>query len=174
MMLRVSFPRVYKHGRRQYGTRAQMKKGNSKKRKYRNRSYCMLEPALIESQAFRDLSGKSAMLILIRFHQKAYKRRKNGKKRGLKNLIVTNNGEIIFTYGEAKELGIKSSQTFYRCIRELVDKGFIDIEHRGHYINSDPNRYAISERWKRYGTPQYERVEIQRVLPNGLGFQKQK
>jgi hypothetical protein len=152
-----------------------MKKGNSKKRKYRNYSYAMLEPALIESEAFRDLSGKAAMLMLIRFHQKAYKKRKDGKKKGLKNLVVTNNGEIVFTYGEAKELGIKSSQTFYRCIRELVeDKGFINIEHRGHYLNSDPSKYGISDRWKRYGTSQYERVEIQRVLPNGLGFQKQK
>jgi hypothetical protein len=93
-----------------------MGKSNSKKRKIRNKSFCMLEPSLIESEAFRDLSGKAAMLTLIRFHQKAYKKRKDGKKRGLKDLVVTNNGEIIFTYTEAKELGIKSTQTFQKVI----------------------------------------------------------
>jgi hypothetical protein len=33
----------------------------------------MLEPDLIESDAFRDLSGKAAILVLIRFHQKAHR-----------------------------------------------------------------------------------------------------
>ncbi len=135
----------------------------------------MLEPSLIESDAFRDLSGKAAMLTLIRFHQKAYKKRKDGKKRGLKDLVVTNNGEIIFTYAEAKELGIKSSQTFHKVIKELVeDLGFIDIEHRGNYYDNEPSKYAISGRWKRYGTSQYEKVRIPRILPKGIGFKKQK
>lgn len=133
----------------------------------------MLDPGLIESKAFEDLSGKAAVVALIRFHQKAYKKRKDGKKRGLKNLIVTNNGEIIFTYAEAKELGIKSTQTFHRVLMELVeDKGFIDIVYRGNYYQNEPSKYAISERWKRYGSPQYERVEIPRVLPSGIGFPK--
>ena len=146
-----------------------------KNRKFRNKSFCVLEPALIESKAFEDLSGKAAMFVLIRFHQKAYKKRKDGRKRGLKNLIVTNNGEIIFTYAEAKELGIKSTQTFQRVLKELIeDRGFIDIEQRGNYYENKPSKYSISDRWKRYGTPQYERVEIPRVLPKGIGFKTQK
>ena len=135
----------------------------------------MLEPSLIESEAFRDLSGKAAMLVLIRFHQKAYKKRRDGKKRGLKDLVVTNNGEIVFTYGEAKELGIKSTQTFHRVLRELIEeKGFIDVDYRGGYYHNDPSKYSISGRWKRYGTSQYEKVKIPRILPKGIGFKKQK
>jgi hypothetical protein len=134
----------------------------------------MLEPSLIESEAFRDLSGKAAMLTLIRFHQKAYKKRKDGKKRGLKDLVVTNNGEIIFTYTEAKELGIKSTQTFQKVIKELIeDKGFIDIAYRGNYYENEASKYSISGRWKHYGTSRYERVEIPRILPKGIGFKKQ-
>lgn len=135
----------------------------------------MLEPALIESDAFMDLSGKAAITCLIRFHQKAYKKKKDGRKKGYKNLVITNNGEIIFTYGEAQELGIKSTATFYKVVRELVeDKGFIDMSVSGNWYHKEPNKFAISERWKRYGTPQYERIEIPRQLPKGIGFKKQK
>jgi hypothetical protein len=93
----------------------------------------------------------------------------------LKHLIITNNGEIIFTYGEAKELGIKSPDTFFKVIRELVeDKGFIDVAESGHWYEKKPTKYSISQRWKRYGTSDYEKVEIPRALPKGKGFQKTK
>jgi len=87
-------------------------------KKFKNRSSCWLTPDLIESDAFLNLSGKAAMLCLIRFHQKAYKKNVKPKWGGAKEQIITNNGEIIFTYAEAKELGIKSSQTFYKVIRD--------------------------------------------------------
>ena len=96
----------------------------------------MLAPDLIESDAFLSLSGKSAILCLIRFHQKAHRKRVTKKKRGLKHLVITNNGEIIFSYSEACELGIKSSNTFNRVIHELVeDKGFIDIAEQGNWYD---------------------------------------
>ena len=135
----------------------------------------MLEPSLIESEAFEDLSGKAAMLVLIRFHQKANKKRRDGKRKGLKNLMVTNQGEIIFTYAEAAELGIKSTQTFHRVLKELIeDKGFIDMAHRGNYYENEPSRFSISNRWVHYGTSQYEKLKIPRILPKGIGFKKQK
>jgi hypothetical protein len=144
------------------------------KKKFRNRSYCILEPAVIESEAFKKLSGKAAVICLIRFHQKAYRKHTSSKKRGMKNLVITNNGEIIFTYSEARELGIKSSETFNRVIRELVeDKGFIDIAELGNWYEKRPTKFAICERWKRYGTDDYESIKIPRVLPKGIGFKKQ-
>ncbi len=134
----------------------------------------MLEAALIESDAFMDLSGKAAIVCLIRFHQKAH--RKNAKKKkGIKDLVITNNGEIIFTFSEAKELGLKSSQTFDRVLRELVEeKGFIDIAVPGNWYLKQPTKYSISQRWKRYGTIEYQKTEINRSLPDGIGFKKQK
>ena len=144
-------------------------------RKFRNKSSCWLTPDLIESEAFLNLSGKAAMLCVIRFHQKAFKKKIKRKRGGSKEQIITNNGEIIFTYAEAKELGIRSSRTFNRVIRELVeDKGFIDIAEYGSWYGKQPNKFSISCRWRKYGTDEYEKIEIPRILPSGIGFQKTK
>jgi len=96
------------------------------KRKFHNKSFCMLEPALIESEAVRDLSGKWALLCLIRFHQKVYRKSDKKNRKNFNKMRITNNGEIIFTYAEAKELGMKSSSTFNTVLRELVE----DIWHK--------------------------------------------
>jgi hypothetical protein len=144
-------------------------------RKFRNKSSCWLTPDLIESEAFLNLSGKAAMLCVIRFHQKAFKKKIKRKRGGSKEQIITNNGEIIFTYAEAKELGIRSSRTFNRVIRELVeDKGFIEIAEYGSWYGKQPNKFSISYRWRKYGTDEYEKIEIPRILPSGIGFQKTK
>lgn len=144
-------------------------------RKFRNHSFCMLEPSLIESDAFLSLSGKAAMLFVIRFHQKAHRKRMSKKKKGMKDMVITNNGEIIFTTAEARELGIKSSQTYHKIMHELVeDKGIIDIAEAGNWYEKRPTKFSISERWKRYGTKDYEKIEMPRILPEGLGFQKKK
>jgi len=113
------------------------------------------------------------MLCLIRFHQKAYKRKNNGRRGGSKEITITNNGEIIFTYAEAKELGLKSTQTFYRVLRELIeDKGFIDVAESGNWYFREPTKFSISARWKKYGTPEYEPIVLPRSLPAGKGFPK--
>jgi hypothetical protein len=150
--------------------------GKKEKRKFRNRTFCQLDAALIESEAFLNLSGKAAMLCLIRFHQKAWKKRSSGKKRGsYKDLVITNNGEIVFTYAEAKELGIKSSQTFHRVKKELIEeKGFIDIADKGNWYNKEPDKFSISERWRKYRTDEYKETKMKRTLPEGIGFKKQK
>ncbi len=112
----------------------------------------MLESSLIESDAFGALSGKWALVVLIRFHQKAYRKSTKRGKKGLNQREITNNGEIIFTYAEAKELGIKSSGIFHRVLKELVeDKGFISIAEPGNWYEKKPTKYSIVERWKKYG-----------------------
>lgn len=142
-----------------------------KQRKFRNRSFAMLEADLIESEAFLSLSGRAAMLTLIRFYQKARRKRIKGKSKRPGQMTITNNGEIVFTYGEAKELGL-SGGTFNRVLHELIEeRGFIDVAEQGHYLKG-PTKFAISERWKRYGTDEYKRCEIERTLPRGMGFQK--
>ena len=141
----------------------------NKKEKYRCKSHCWLPPDLIESEPFLNLSGKIAMFCLIRFHQKAFKKKLKHQKRNA--FVVTNNGEITFPYGEAKRFGIPST-LFRRVIRELVeDKGFIDISDYGNWYKKEPTKYSISERWKNYGTDEYKAAEIERRLPKGKGFQ---
>jgi len=115
----------------------------------------MLEPDLIESDAFLNLSGGAAYRVLIRFYQKAYRKKVKGKK-GLKNTIITNQGEIIFTYSEAKELNV-SSRTFRKVLHEIiVDKGFIDIAEQGIWYLKQSTKFSISNRWRKYGTPEYQ------------------
>lgn len=130
----------------------------------------MLFPDLIESDAFLGLSGKAALLVLIRFHQKAYRKFAKVRK-NIKRMTITNNGEIIFPYSEAEELGV-SRKNFSRVIRELVvDKGFIEIAEPGNWYEKQQTKFAISERWKHYGTSRYQTVKLDRILPKGLGFQ---
>jgi hypothetical protein len=137
------------------------------KDKFSNGSHCFLESRMIESKPFLELSGKAAMLVLIRFQQKLHRKKDKGKK----TWTVTNSKELIFTYAEAKELGIRSTRTFYKVIRELVeDKGFLDISKQGNWYHRQPTKYAISDRWRHYGTDAYKRVEIPRALPEGMGF----
>ena len=132
----------------------------------------MLEPDLIESDALRDLSGKAALLVLIRFHQKAWKKKTKRSKQHIQKYEITNNGEIVFTYSEARELGIKSTGTFWKVCRELVEKGFIDLVEYPNWMEKQPAKWAISTRWKWYGTDRSEPATIERILPPGVGFQK--
>lgn len=133
----------------------------------------MLEADLIESKAFLELSGKAAIIALIRFHQKAHRKNKTSKKKGMKDMIITNQGEIVFTYAEARELGINSTRTFYKVLHELVEeKGFIDIAEQGNWYSRQPTKFSISERWKKFGTPDYQPRKIKRTLPDGIGFLK--
>ena len=127
-----------------------------KKEKFHNRSHCWLTSDLIESDAFLKLSGKAAMLCLIRFHQKAYKKNIKRKSGGHKEPIITNNGEIIFTYSEARWLGIKTNRHFSLVVKELMEKGFIDISEPGNWYMKQPTKYSISYRWRKWGTDQYE------------------
>ena len=67
--------------------------------------------------------------------------------------IVRNNGKIIFTYNEAKYYGI-SKDVFTRSIDKLFYVGFIEITEIGG--NRISNKYALSDRWMKYGTPDAE------------------
>ena len=103
------------------------------KKQFRNRSFAKLIPELIESSAFLDLAKRRlgyAMWILVRFQQKAHRKSpKKNQRRGQD--VITNNGQIVFTYTEAREYGIQEG-TFYRNLLVLIeDYGFIDIATGG-------------------------------------------
>jgi hypothetical protein len=131
-----------------------------------------LEADLIESPALQDLSGKAALLVLIRFHQKAHRKSPGKKKRPLQKYVITNNGEIVFSYREARELGIRSTETFYRVCRELTEKGFIDLAEYPNWYEKKPAKWAISDRWRLYGTEDFKPATIGRILPREVGFQR--
>ena len=115
------------------------------------------ERELIESKAWIEIRSPSAMKVYLFF---LTKRQCEPLKHGDRSQWwIKNNGEITFTYKEAKEkLGISAS-TFRNAIDELREKGFIDIEESGHGVYKATNKYRISDRWRKYGTDEYEEPE---------------
>ena len=122
---------------------------------------------VIQSEAFEKLSAKG-IFVLLRFYQKRTWTRHRRNKRP----EFHNNG-LVFTYAEAVELGISNSQ-FHVVIKKLVEVGFIDIEHQGGGVARDYSRYKLSERWKAFGTPNFEHVSKSRVLWTGFDVHSRK
>jgi hypothetical protein len=93
-------------------------------------------------------------------------------RRGKEQWDIANNGEIVFTYKEAKEKYGISYGAFRDAIDELRDKGFVDIAESGAGLYKSANLYAISDRWRLYGTPEYEKPKPRPKGPMNRGFQK--
>jgi hypothetical protein len=85
---------------------------------------------------------------------------------------IKNNGQIVFTYTEAAELGI-SKATFQRAINSLVKLGFLDIAQAGGLYRA--TLYSMSERWRKYGTDKFIEKEKQKQngIPRGFIVKKQ-
>jgi hypothetical protein len=84
-----------------------------------------------------------------------------------------NANEIEFTYLEAsKKFGITNSR-FTRAIDDLIAKGFIEIVHHGGCYQKDKTRYGLSERWRRFNTPEFSAVSRPKD-PVKRGYRKPK
>jgi hypothetical protein len=85
--------------------------------------------------------------------------------------VIANNGEIVFTYDEARDkYGIKKDR-FTKALDQLVEYGFIDICHTTNGLHKIATLYAISSRWKDWGKSTFivkERVKRK----HGPGFKK--
>jgi len=133
-----------------------------------------IDRALIKSKAFNSISA-ACYRVYFRFLKKRRVKPINARKRK-KSYIISNNGEIIFTYSEArKKLGMPSS-TFMKSIDKLIEVGLIDVIHAGSGgrspdgLHGDVSLYAISERWKTYGTPEFEIKTRPKDTRGGRGF----
>jgi DNA-binding MarR family transcriptional regulator len=127
-----------------------------------------LIPELLSSLAFSELNT-TELHVLLRFYQK---RQFAGKKRGQRRRSpeVLNNGEIVFTYSEAEEMGVSAS-AFTRALDRLVAKGFIDIAHSGEGMYRSVSYYGISERWTRYGEDNFE-GSVRKKRSRWVGFNR--
>ena len=125
----------------------------------KNKGYVQLDCELMDSTAFKELSAHQ-IRVLLKFMQK--RKWATIKKRGKKEIIFDNTG-LVFTYGEAEILGIKTS-SFHKAVKKLVELGFLDVEHYGGWVGRDCSRYAISDRWKYYGTNTFRENEKKRNI----------
>ena len=128
-------------------------------RDYINRksdSPIVLDREVIFSPAWRDLNTANALRVYIDFLYRRRFQKPKGRSKAKRKWMFVNNGEIIYTYSEAKNLGMSNS-VFKRAIDSLIDHGFIDIEESGVGMYKYAPNYWISERWRQSGTPNFKK-----------------
>ena len=130
----------------------------------------VLEQRLLKSKAYRSLRTPTAYFVLGMFWTK--RQMVKVGRRGREQWSIENNGEIVFTYKEAKTRHGISCGAFRSAIDELRNKGFIDIAATGRGVYKVTTLYSISERWRLYATPEYEKPKPRRKGPVNRGFQK--
>ena len=125
---------------------------------------------LLKSKVFRQLNG-TAKTVYFDFLMKCRVKGRTPKEGRKKVRDILNNGEIEYCYSEAEnERGIPRT-TFMRVIDALVKHGFIDIEHSGNGgKKGDKNKYAISDRWEKWGTDAFVPAVRPKDIRSGRGF----
>lgn len=113
---------------------------------------------LLRHQAFLDLGVNSRWILFVFFSKQKWITGPKIKGQRERSYICTNNDELVFTFNEAEELGL-CRQTFDRVIDDLVRHGFIDIARDGFGYLRITTLYSVSERWRKYGTPEFEEVQ---------------
>ncbi|MBU4564982.1 MAG: MarR family transcriptional regulator [Desulfarculus sp.] len=134
------------------------------KQKRRRTWKTSIPPGLLHSQAFRECKPQAVKVFLhflFKVNWVQVKQPKSNKKIWRQDF----GQELVFTYSQAEELGF-SRQQFSRALKELVAKGFIDRVHAGNAYQQggghtkDYSLYAISERWRDYGTANFKEQHI--------------
>lgn len=129
----------------------------------------IVERAMLKSRAFRSLSS-TAKNVLFDFRMKckiSKTKPRPGRKAGI---VILNNGELEYTYDEAQSKGMTRG-VFLSAVNRLIETGFLDIRHIGCAGKAkDKNLYAVSERWRDYGTEQFIFKPRKRNGRQGRGF----
>jgi hypothetical protein len=126
---------------------------------------------MILSEAFASLRTPAAFRVLFIFLSKCRWEQVRRPCTREKTWTITNNGEIVFSYLEAKDRYGMTDGVFRRAIDELVAAGFIDVAHSGYGLRKDMTLYGVSDRWERYGTSEFKRAERQKRVQK-MGFRK--
>ena len=127
--------------------------------KKRKRWGVYIEHDLLWSEAFLSLSKNGIKVLLAMLSERRMVRLKKSK-----DYTWVNWKDMVFTYQMAKEHLHLRSDSFNKALRELYEKGFLDVEHWGGAYKKDPTLYRllvrhdstpqVIERWRHYGTPQ--------------------
>ena len=118
-------------------------------------SVIVIEKEVTRSKAFRSLKLSASVIVYHDFLAKRVMSKQKGKP-GKRGWVIENNGRIEYSYSEALRNGI-SKPRFARAISELVEVGLIDIAHSGGGYDGDKSLYAISHRWRKFGTKEFEK-----------------
>jgi hypothetical protein len=130
-----------------------------------------IERDLLKSEAFRGLNG-TAKTVYFDFRMKCkvqWPKRKPGRGQ---ELDILNNGELVYTYAEAENKKPPIGRaSFMRALDTLIERGIIDVAHSGSGgKKGDKSLYAISERWRAYGTDEFKPATRPKDRRQGRGF----
>jgi len=115
---------------------------------------------MIKSKAFRSLSRWALLALMDLFDKRTFEEVKRSGR--ISSWIIKNNGEIVYPYSEAERWGI-SRKHFRDAIDELIEKGFIAINHQGGGgRKGDVTTYFLRDEWTNYGTSKFTPVKGRR------------
>jgi hypothetical protein len=124
------------------------------------------EFSLLHGQAFRSLKRITTVKAFFYFLEKRVVK-VDKRKRGDKRFQVQHDAEIKFSYKEAEQRGL-TRKRFAQAIRDLHETGFIDVIYRGSGSLKDSSTYRLSERWRRFDTPDFKAQDIPLRLRDDL------
>ena len=111
-----------------------------------------IERDILESDAYWDLTGAAPQVYMVFRMKRVFSDKCFGKN---KARIVVNNGEIIYTYLEARKNHRIPKSNFLRARDQLIKVGFIEIAEDGGCHHT--TKYAISNNWRNYPEQTFER-----------------
>ncbi|HUU30081.1 MAG TPA: hypothetical protein VM123_19930 [archaeon] len=128
------------------------------------KGFSIIENDLLRSPALLSLGASSLKLyLLLRSHAMVTHPVGGKPGRGGRSWIEN---KLILTYKKAGEYfnqGKKqkvSSATISRAFRELIEKGLLDVDKWGHGKCKVASVYSLSTRWRLYGQPSFQQVDI--------------
>lgn len=124
-----------------------------------------LEYYFLNSDAFKAIRSAHTLRVLIEFYRRRRIHKYSDHKGGRTQTVITNNGEIEFRYDDAIKRLKLSQTTFSRALDELVKLGFIDVTEMSCGLHRQATKYAISERYLKYGTPDFKEIDRDRITP---------
>ena len=114
---------------------------------------------ILESPAWRKMPGTAGKVYLWFLMRRQVEKTKDPHARQAR-FRTANDGEIVFTYREAKKRFGLSSPRFHRALADTVRYGFLDMAHHGTGLKGDATKWGFSDRWRAYGKPDFKVVEL--------------
>ena len=111
-----------------------------------------IERDILESDAYWDLTGAAPQVYMVFLMKRILSDKPFGKN---KVRLIANNGEITYTFKEARKNHKIPKSTFLRARDQLIKVGFIEIADDGGCHHT--TKYAISNNWRNYPEQTFER-----------------
>ena len=125
----------------------------------------VVEKELLRSRAYCSIKYVNSFRILFEFFCRRQFAKPTGRRDKHSKPIMVNNGELVLTYKQVMDMFSCSQTTVSRCFTELVELGFLNVEMPSCGLHRQPTKWRLSDRWKRYGEPDFECVERNAITP---------